>query len=122
MSVVISPDADTEFKSETNGKRRIASVAPVVIGLSEIDARAKTIVDKAIKELIELLESLHPPAGAASATVALVLTGGLLQSRTFKSKLTSGISKIAALGSRTICVPEPADAGADYLLEHRPGK
>ena len=128
LSAVISSDAISEFGSETHVKRRIASVAPSIIELCETNAIARDIIDRAIENLIELLQSLHTSVNLDPATNALVFAGGLLRSEVFRSRLTSAISRSAFQGSQTvtfenvICVPDPAAAGAEVLLEDQGDK
>ena len=123
LSAVISSVVVDESRSGTNVQRRIASVAPIVIGLCETNAIAGDIIDRAIKNLIELLQSLHTSASVGPATNALVLAGSLLRNVLFRSKLTSAISRLAAEDSQTvtfdsmICVPDPTATGAETLLE-----
>jgi N-acetylglucosamine kinase-like BadF-type ATPase len=103
-------------------RRRIASIAPAVIDVSKEDLNARSIIDRAVHDLVELLQPLHNSRNVDPAHSLLVLAGGLVQSEIFQAKLKSALVDFRSddtsgeLFRQIVCVSDPAAAGAEYLL------
>lgn len=85
LSAVMMPNPD-DVQGITGTKRRIASCAKIVTQVAKKSARARAIIDTALRSLMALVQSLLR-ADIRPETSALVLAGGLMQSEHFREGL-----------------------------------
>ena len=117
LSTVIYSKTD-----DTDVKRRIAGVAPIVIELSDTEPSARDIIDGAVESLVRLVRAFPVSEEENSTQDTLVIAGGLMQSKVFKTKLQAKLAQrtdhkpLAIANRQIICVPDPADSGAESLI------
>ncbi|KAK4501436.1 hypothetical protein PRZ48_007245 [Zasmidium cellare] len=85
LSAVMMPNPD-DAQGVTGTKRRIASCAKVVAEVAKRSARARAIIDTALRSLMALVQSLLR-ADIRPDSSTLVLAGGLMQSGYFREGL-----------------------------------
>ncbi|KIW97102.1 N-acetylmuramic acid 6-phosphate etherase [Cladophialophora bantiana CBS 173.52] len=115
LSAVLSPASDVEKK------KQIAQVARVVIDSSTDDAQARNIVEKATKNLVQLLDRLTRSGQIDVAKSSLVLAGGLMQSNVFADAFNEALHAVAFDFKHVEVVNQPAVMGAEYLLRMQRG-
>lgn len=113
LSAVMMPNPD-DTQGVTGTKKRIASCAKIVAQMANKSARARAIIDTALRSLMALIQSLLRADIRPSAS-ALVLAGGLMQS----AALREGLKKLLLASGvdfwQTSYSAVPAWGGGRYL-------
>ena len=105
--------------SELEKKKRIAQVARVVVDASETDPKAKTIVNKAVQNLVRLLDPFVESKQVDPQKSTLVLGGGLMQNTAFSTAVKKALKDEGTTFRYVEVVSQPAMSGAEYLWRRR---
>jgi N-acetylmuramic acid 6-phosphate etherase len=102
--------------SELEKKKRIAEVARLVLEASKSDPEAEKIVDRAVQDLIRLVDPFTESGQINPQTSILVLGGGLVQDAYFSGAVRDALGERETNFKHIEVVSQPAVSGAMYLL------
>jgi N-acetylmuramic acid 6-phosphate etherase len=119
LSAVISPAGPN-----SDARTKIASVALLVLQLSEVDSVAYAIVEEAAAHLARLTLSLGRAQVEGSSTL-LIAAGGVMQSSLFRHKFQTALYNAGrgrtqhSLTEKLVWVADPGRAALEYLQKEK---
>ncbi|KAI0812890.1 putative glucokinase regulator family protein [Xylaria sp. FL0064] len=120
LSTILVPDPASHGTEDAAlaTTKRIASIAKLVLSMTDSDDEAKRIVEAGVSRLVDLVALMIRGRGIDPSQSGLVLAGGMMQDGLYRRTLMSALEEKCGKFHWTESVAEPAVVGARHLLSY----